>query len=68
MMTIDEQIKEVIDLHDQYAEVRYPNQSLYSPTEFGRDILFNIVANIITNLYGIVCYRIYKFCNCYIYK
>lgn len=33
MMTIDEQIKEVIDLHDQYAEVRYPNQSLCSPTE-----------------------------------
>lgn len=32
-MTIDEQIKEVIDLHDQYAEVRYPNQSLCSPTE-----------------------------------
>lgn len=33
MMTIDEQIKEVVDLHDQYAEVRYPNQSSCSPTE-----------------------------------
>lgn len=33
MMTIDEQIKEVIDLHDQYTEVRYPNQSSCSPTE-----------------------------------
>lgn len=32
-MTIDEQIKEVIDLHDQYAEVRYPDQSSCSPTE-----------------------------------
>lgn len=32
-MTIDEQIKEVIDLHDQYTEVRYPNQSSCSPTE-----------------------------------
>ena len=32
-MTIDEQIKEVVDLHDQYAEVRYPNQSSCSPTE-----------------------------------
>ena len=33
MMTIDEQIKEVIDLHNQYAGVRYPNQSSCSPTE-----------------------------------
>lgn len=33
MMTIDEQIKEVIDLHDQYAEVRYPDKSSCSPTE-----------------------------------
>ena len=33
MMTIDEQTKEVIDLHDQYAEVRYRNQSSCSPTE-----------------------------------
>lgn len=32
-MTIDEQIKEVIDLHNQYAGVRYPNQSSCSPTE-----------------------------------
>lgn len=31
-MTIDENIKEVVDLHDRYAEVRY--QSSYRPTEF----------------------------------
>ena len=30
-MTIDENIKEVVDLHDRYAEVRY--QSSYRPTE-----------------------------------
>ena len=32
-MTIDDEINEVVTLHDQYAEVRYSNQSLCSPTE-----------------------------------
>lgn len=32
-MTIDEQIKEVVELHDRYSKVRYPNQSSCSPTE-----------------------------------
>lgn len=32
-MTIDDEINEVVTLHDQYAEVRYPNQSSCSPTE-----------------------------------
>ena len=32
-MTIDEQIKEVVDLHDRYSVVRYPDQSSCSPME-----------------------------------
>lgn len=32
-MTIDEQIKEVVDLHDRYSIVRYPDQSSCSPIE-----------------------------------
>lgn len=32
-MTIDDEINEVVTLHDQYAEVRYSNQSSCSPTE-----------------------------------
>lgn len=32
-MTIDEQIKEVVDLHDRYSKVRYPDQSSCSPIE-----------------------------------
>ena len=33
IMTIDEQIKEVVDLHDRYSVVRYPDQSSCSPME-----------------------------------
>lgn len=32
-MTIDEQIKEVVDLHDRYSIVRYPDQSSCNPIE-----------------------------------